>query len=1354
MSRSGRKSSQGWPKPAKEKEKTKEVVRDMYGFIIRPQYVEEYKKTYSIIYQIEEQERSSKWEDFLQTAQDLEKNEPEDKGNRTETSHMETVSTQEDSDPSVLQRTSGSIGSSSQLWATLRPSLWPVEKALSTRGEREKEKEKVSENGRIIRTQSIPVPEDPVDNLGLARLRRTQSSFSTSTSRIGEDLRTKLLRASSVSKREGKEFHKLQNDQDEREGDIVVDGKDKSGDVTFTEQSVLCGNGTVSGEDTESQSFSVFPPTVAKSEENDKNTLTEEPLSQKSNFSSNRENGHVEETKKSSVERVERIETDVSLVLNKKNNFNGLRRSVSGIPTGSNGGFEEGRILTLRRALSGMPEGEGGGTAVLAEVFEDSKFAWEDMKKVDVENESETDKEEDIFEPKLADRLRELYNLVMLGVPMALRGELWQVFVGTKLKRKEGLYDQLLDEELDDGSPGGQSFDDIYAKIRAKDAAQSWAIQIDKDLQRTFPGHPALDANGRDALQRVLIAYSKKNTDVGYCQGMNFLAGILLLLMPEENAFWTLSGLMEDYLEGYYTDQMIEAQVDQLCFEELVKINFPRLVAHLDMLGVQVTWVSGSWFLSVFVNVLPWESVLRVWDVLLYERNRSMLFRTGLAIFEMHASSLMGTFDPGDAMSLLQSMAGATFDSSRLVFSACVGYVDVDETVLKELREKHRPSVLEMLRERNESLARYQSVNAIRLAAEARAALAELNSSKEENNLENPSPEQPLCENTPGGEKSNEAFSSPPMSFSPPIVELEPEGARRPEVIKALETHRRSLIKHQSMKGENLAAVAAAALAELPSSSTISRSSPSPSGVSMLGSRPSLLRQSSAPKWMLSQSGGALIGGGSPGGGIHGVSNNSPNGVTRSLLRQRSASPGLLQAIGEREDSNGSSLNGNGVTSLLRNRSLIAEEIVTAANEVLGKSPSPNSKLSMKSSCPTFAQNGRGSSLSRQGSLSMMGSPLLDMGVLMEDDEGVSVTTVDDLDAIGNVKVEENGSPSSSGFETEGDETTEDVRGQVRWLKEQLVAALEGQDAAVVRVQELQLALVQLAERLEVAEEQDKTMLTFQVEQLEKEVRVLKEELNEIRERDENTIQDAISRKERQLVNEVDDLLTALAEKEEKLRKEVEEMQQMLSHKENELENLVEVVMHMQIEQKTTEDLRQAAERQVGTQREVISLLVEKNKEAVQRQLELEKRAQMAESMLQAFMAAAPDSAYSTFGGMRGGGGGAPESSPSTPWGQMDDARKQNRLWSLLGYKEEAQNNTNSKNNNISVPLSEPFPEAHTPTARSLASKLESEGEFETILLNNDELQENDSNLGTPNLNVGTPNSILKGYGSSRSWRG
>ncbi|KAJ0978183.1 hypothetical protein J5N97_013657 [Dioscorea zingiberensis] len=294
----------------------------------------------------------------------------------------------------------------------------------------------------------------------------------------------------------------------------------------------------------------------------------------------------------------------------------------------------------------------------------------------------------------------ELECLVRGGVPMALRGELWQAFVGVRTRRVEGYYQELLDAKTKPSI--GEEVDASNKSLGC--APEKWKGQIEKDLPRTFPGHPALDEDGRNALRRLLTAYARHNPSVGYCQAMNFFAGLLLLLMPEENAFWTLMGIIDDYFDGYYSEEMIESQVDQLVLEELVRERFPRLVNHLDYLGVQIAWVTGPWFLSIYVNMLPWESVLRMWDVLLFDGNRVMLFRTALALMELYGPALVTTKDAGDAVTLLQSLTGSTFDSSQLVLTASMGYQAVNELKLQELRKKHRPAVLAAMEERSKGL--------------------------------------------------------------------------------------------------------------------------------------------------------------------------------------------------------------------------------------------------------------------------------------------------------------------------------------------------------------------------------------------------------------------------------------------------------------------------------------------------------------------------------------------------------------------------------------------------------------------------------------------------------------------------
>ncbi|XP_015621934.1 uncharacterized protein [Oryza sativa Japonica Group] len=342
----------------------------------------------------------------------------------------------------------------------------------------------------------------------------------------------------------------------------------------------------------------------------------------------------------------------------------------------------------------------------------------------------------------------ELECLVRDGLPMALRGELWQAFVGIGARRVKGYYESLLAADDERENSKGSDSPTMEGKPKGSPfSSEKWKGQIEKDLPRTFPGHPALDEDGRNALRRLLTAYARHNPSVGYCQAMNFFAGLLLLLMPEENAFWALTGIMDDYFDGYFSEEMIECQVDQLVLEELVREKFPKLglriilvcikisvyhdlaymltdnfdyfyawffaVNHLDYLGVQVAWVTGPWFLSIFMNMLPWESVLRVWDVLLFDGNRVMLFRTALALMELYGPALVTTKDAGDAVTLLQSLAGSTFDSSQLVLTACMGYQAVDEARLQELRNKHRPSVISSMEQRAKGLRVWRDTNGL-----------------------------------------------------------------------------------------------------------------------------------------------------------------------------------------------------------------------------------------------------------------------------------------------------------------------------------------------------------------------------------------------------------------------------------------------------------------------------------------------------------------------------------------------------------------------------------------------------------------------------------------------------------------
>lgn len=175
----------------------------------------------------------------------------------------------------------------------------------------------------------------------------------------------------------------------------------------------------------------------------------------------------------------------------------------------------------------------------------------------------------------------ELEDLTLLrrGLPDFLRSQVWQELAGADLvsaTRSEDYYEELVREANVEGT--------------------EWYKDIVQDIPRTFPDHPLLcDLRGRQMLERVLLAYSLHNPKIGYCQGMNFLVGFLLLYMDERSAFWCLSRICNDRMAGYYMKGMIQAQVDQMILSLLIEDLLPQLHQHFEYFDVSLSTITMRW---------------------------------------------------------------------------------------------------------------------------------------------------------------------------------------------------------------------------------------------------------------------------------------------------------------------------------------------------------------------------------------------------------------------------------------------------------------------------------------------------------------------------------------------------------------------------------------------------------------------------------------------------------------------------------------------------------------------------------------------------------------------------------------
>lgn len=170
---------------------------------------------------------------------------------------------------------------------------------------------------------------------------------------------------------------------------------------------------------------------------------------------------------------------------------------------------------------------------------------------------------------------------------------------------------------------------------------------IERDIHRTFPEHRKFcSKEGQLALKNVLKAYSLHDLEVGYCQGMAFPAGILLMYLPEEPAFRALTLALGEggaNLRQLYTPELSGLQLALRRLGKLIHRRHPHLGQHLEAHGVAPLLYASPWFLSLFSNTYPQSFSARILDVILTERSGNILMRTCLSILshsEMHLLAL------------------------------------------------------------------------------------------------------------------------------------------------------------------------------------------------------------------------------------------------------------------------------------------------------------------------------------------------------------------------------------------------------------------------------------------------------------------------------------------------------------------------------------------------------------------------------------------------------------------------------------------------------------------------------------------------------------------------------------------
>ncbi|XP_070602665.1 ecotropic viral integration site 5 protein homolog isoform X4 [Erythrolamprus reginae] len=215
---------------------------------------------------------------------------------------------------------------------------------------------------------------------------------------------------------------------------------------------------------------------------------------------------------------------------------------------------------------------------------------------------------------------KQIKELVRKGIPHHFRAIVWQLLCTAQNMTIKDQYSELLKMT----SP--------CEKL------------IRRDIARTYPEHDFFkekDSFGQEVLFNVMKAYSLVDREVGYCQGSAFIVGLLLMQMPEEEAFCVFFKLMQDYrLRELFKPSMAELGLCMYQFESMIQEQLPELFMHFQAQSFHTSMYASSWFLTIFLTSFPLPIATRIFDIFMSE-GLEIVFRVGVALLQMNQAELM-----------------------------------------------------------------------------------------------------------------------------------------------------------------------------------------------------------------------------------------------------------------------------------------------------------------------------------------------------------------------------------------------------------------------------------------------------------------------------------------------------------------------------------------------------------------------------------------------------------------------------------------------------------------------------------------------------------------------------------------
>ena len=300
------------------------------------------------------------------------------------------------------------------------------------------------------------------------------------------------------------------------------------------------------------------------------------------------------------------------------------------------------------------------------------------------------------------------------GIPNIIRGKIWSLCIGNKFSITKEFYDieakksiQLLmklernsykknknNDESDNSSSLSISTKKKYSQYIKKTLDKEKSINlIDLDIERTFPSMGVFkkDSQLGDNLREILRIFVVARPDIGYVQGLSYIAATLLLQMDKFQSLVCFMNIIlsPNILPFYRLDeQNIKKRLD--LFNDIFQINLPELFEHFQENEILPEHYLLEWFMTLYTRNIYFDLALRIWDIYMIE-GIVALYKTAIVIFSLHEKEYL-QMEFSDIMNHLKNLENNKYNEDNFIES--MKKVKFDDKIISKIHQLNEEYLL------------------------------------------------------------------------------------------------------------------------------------------------------------------------------------------------------------------------------------------------------------------------------------------------------------------------------------------------------------------------------------------------------------------------------------------------------------------------------------------------------------------------------------------------------------------------------------------------------------------------------------------------------------------------------------